>query len=298
MSCSRQYGKQLVLGRLVEDVVDHLHAVDEPGVERAQHVGRLPAVDADAEGADQASRASDRRPPAASRRRPPTRRSRRGTAAGRSSRRRGSRGSSRCTRGCASGGKISSTVYSACAGHFMFFGGILVATTIGARRGCARSASPSSRSLLPVAVGPGGVEEVAAERDRPVERAQRLLVVGSGPAAHAPHAVADLGDLPAGAAERAIAHTESCHDYVCGALGRVEDLRGARGNSRQRRELEAMRLPFLKASPYPQARRTFRWTSTPGSPGWSWSSPSSTAAAPSPRPATAASAPCAAPRRG
>ena len=54
ISCFWQYGKQLVLGVLIEDVVDDLHRVDEPAVERAQHVGRLPAIDADAERADQA----------------------------------------------------------------------------------------------------------------------------------------------------------------------------------------------------------------------------------------------------
>ena len=68
---------------LVEDVVDDLHGVDQAGVERPQHVGRLPAVDADAERADQllVLQVVDRALPA--RRRPPTRRSRRGTAAGR-----------------------------------------------------------------------------------------------------------------------------------------------------------------------------------------------------------------------
>ena len=94
--------KQLVFRRLIEDVVDHLHAVDEPGVERAQHVGRFPAVDADPERADQALALQivDGALPAFVRR--PTRRSRRGTAGGPSCRGRGSRGSSPCTRGCAS----------------------------------------------------------------------------------------------------------------------------------------------------------------------------------------------------
>ena len=48
--------EQLVLRRLVEDVVDDLHAVDEARVERAEDVGRLPAVDADAERPHQAAR--------------------------------------------------------------------------------------------------------------------------------------------------------------------------------------------------------------------------------------------------
>ena len=49
---SRAHVEQHVLGRLVEDVVDHLHGVDEVGLERLQHVLGLPAVDADAERAD------------------------------------------------------------------------------------------------------------------------------------------------------------------------------------------------------------------------------------------------------
>ena len=33
-SSSRQHGKQLVFRILIEDVVDHLHGVDEPGAKR------------------------------------------------------------------------------------------------------------------------------------------------------------------------------------------------------------------------------------------------------------------------
>jgi hypothetical protein len=53
-------GKQLVLGSLVEDVVDHLHGVDQAGAQRAQAVLRLPAIDADAHGATSLSLFSDR----------------------------------------------------------------------------------------------------------------------------------------------------------------------------------------------------------------------------------------------
>ena len=42
-------GKQLVLGRLVEDVVDDLNRVDQPGLQGLEHVGRLPPIDADAD---------------------------------------------------------------------------------------------------------------------------------------------------------------------------------------------------------------------------------------------------------
>jgi hypothetical protein len=56
----------------------------------------------------------------------------------------------------------------------------------------------------PLTVDPSGVEEVAAEFDGALERAQRLLVVRTRPAPHAPHAVADLADLPARAPETTI----------------------------------------------------------------------------------------------
>ena len=46
-------GKQLVFRRLVEDVVDHLDAVDQAGLQRGEDVGRFPAVDADADGPHQ-----------------------------------------------------------------------------------------------------------------------------------------------------------------------------------------------------------------------------------------------------
>ena len=75
--------EQLVLGALIEEVVDDLDRVDEPGVERPQDVRRLPAVDADADRAARVLLPSARRPPAASCRRSPRCRSRRGTAAGR-----------------------------------------------------------------------------------------------------------------------------------------------------------------------------------------------------------------------
>src|SRR5262249_62061036 len=64
-----------------------------------------------------------------------------------------------------------------------------------------------------VTVDPGGVEEVAAERDRDLERAQRLVIVGARPPAHAPHAVADLRDLPPDPSERSIAHSASVQSF-------------------------------------------------------------------------------------
>ena len=67
---------------------------------RAEHVLGLPAVHADAEGADQPALTSDRAPHAASRHRPPTHHPRRGAAAGPSRPSPAPRGSSRSTRRC------------------------------------------------------------------------------------------------------------------------------------------------------------------------------------------------------
>ena len=48
-----------------------------------------------------------------------------------------------------------------------------------------------------IAVGLGGVEEVDAFRHGQLERRHRFLVLGAGPATHAPHAETDFADLPA-----------------------------------------------------------------------------------------------------
>src|SRR4030095_12181406 len=55
-----------------------------------------------------------------------------------------------------------------------------------------------------VAVGPGGVKEVAAEVDRTLERGERFRVVGAGTGSHAPNSLSDFADLPVGAAESAV----------------------------------------------------------------------------------------------
>ena len=59
---------------------------------------------------------------------------------------------------------------------------------------------------MAVTVGPGGIEEIAAEIDGALQRVKRPLVVGAGPAAHAPHTIADFADVPSRAAEAAVAH--------------------------------------------------------------------------------------------
>ena len=59
-----------------------------------------------------------------------------------------------------------------------------------------------------VAVGPRGVEEIAAEIDGALESVERFGVVGAGPAGESPHAVTNFTDVPSGAAELAIAHEQ------------------------------------------------------------------------------------------
>src|SRR5262249_6124917 len=46
-------GKKLVLWVLVEDVVDNLDCIDQPGPDRLKHVGRLPPVNANPDSPDQ-----------------------------------------------------------------------------------------------------------------------------------------------------------------------------------------------------------------------------------------------------
>src|SRR5207245_7022857 len=69
-------------------------------------------------------------------------------------------------------------------------------------------AQDSSEQLLAVAfaVGPSGVKEIAAKIHGALERIEGFGVVGTGPAAHAPHAVTNFADVPSGAAKAPIAH--------------------------------------------------------------------------------------------
>src|SRR5262249_16743496 len=56
------------------------------------------------------------------------------------------------------------------------------------------------------AVDPGGVEEVAAKVHRALEGGEGFGVVGAGPCAHAPHAVAEFANLPVGPSKAAEVH--------------------------------------------------------------------------------------------
>ena len=72
--------------------------------------------------------------------------------------------------------------------------------------GLARRTFAEKLFAVAVAVGPGGVEEIAAEIDGALERIERLGVFRAGPAGDAPHAVANFTDVPSGLAKAAIVH--------------------------------------------------------------------------------------------
>src|SRR5215204_2843748 len=55
-----------------------------------------------------------------------------------------------------------------------------------------------------VPIRPGRIEEIASELDGPVERRKRLAILAAGPARHAPHAIAALGDGPSSSGEFSI----------------------------------------------------------------------------------------------
>ena len=62
---------------------------------------------------------------------------------------------------------------------------------------------------LTFAVGPCGVEEIAARVDGELQGIKRLLVIGAAPAAHAPQPVSDVADGKTGAPQLAIFHVSS-----------------------------------------------------------------------------------------
>ena len=208
-------GEKLVFGILIENVVDDLDGVDEAGAHGANSVGRFPAVEAEAEGANFSAAAKFFR---------------------------GARDSFVLEPAVLPGVQLNEIerfdadilealvhvledvvrrigiverIFRArgpaeifgrdFCGDVKFFvrpagGGII---SIGAE--------DFSEKLLAVAVavGPRGVKEIAAEIDGALEGRERFGVVRAGPAGHAPHAVANFADVPSGAAEAAIVHSES-----------------------------------------------------------------------------------------
>jgi hypothetical protein len=197
-------GEQIVLGVLVEDVVDDLHGVDLARLERLQHVGRLPAVDADAEALDLPLALQI----------------------------------FRCPLPALVGGPrvvpdvqllevqaLHAEVLQALFRHLddVAVGEDLTDRRVGGagpltilRRHLGGDVQPAPgvgaqrlrQQLLAVAfaIRISGVEEVHAAGNRLVQRRQRLRIVAARPAAHAPHAVADLRDLPAKPSEPSRAH--------------------------------------------------------------------------------------------
>src|SRR5688572_649695 len=73
-----------------------------------------------------------------------------------------------------------------------------------------------------VPIRPCRVEEVAAELDGSIERAQRFLVGAAGPSGHSPHPVPDFRDHPAGATETTIVHRTIVWAAASAARPRVQ----------------------------------------------------------------------------
>src|SRR5512146_296464 len=71
------------------------------------------------------------------------------------------------------------------------------------RAGVAADELTEKPFALALAVCERRVEEIAAGTDGKLQRLERLVVVGTGPATHTPHADAELSDGPAGSTERA-----------------------------------------------------------------------------------------------
>src|SRR5205823_878230 len=59
---------------------------------------------------------------------------------------------------------------------------------------------------LTVAVRPGRVEEIAAQINRELQSGERLHIVGAGPVAHAPQAMANVAHVESRAPESAVVH--------------------------------------------------------------------------------------------
>src|SRR6202050_4107679 len=60
---------------------------------------------------------------------------------------------------------------------------------------------------FPFAVGPGGIEEIAAQVNGELESLQGLVIVRAGPSAHAPQAVGHVADLKVSAPQDSVFHS-------------------------------------------------------------------------------------------
>src|SRR4029077_5308607 len=204
-------GEKFVFGILVEDVVDDLDGVDEAGAHGANAVPRLPAIEADAEGADfsAAAKIFD------------------------------GAGQARIAEPLVFPGvklneietfdtNIRKTLFDvlddvvgreaiverefATAGPAAIFrrnfGGD-VKPFVGAGGGSSFVGAKNFTEELfavAVAIGPGGIEKVAAEIDGTLDRLERFFISRAGPSSESPHAVANFADIPSGASESAVVH--------------------------------------------------------------------------------------------
>src|SRR5262245_56825878 len=67
---------------------------------------------------------------------------------------------------------------------------------------------------MAVTIDPRRVKKITTEIDGALQRTKRFVVFGAAPGTHSPHAVANVADTPAGAAESPI-----LHDYWLQAVG-------------------------------------------------------------------------------
>ena len=204
-------GEKFVFGILVEDVVDDLDCIDEAGAHGANAVTRLPAIETDADGAyfaaaaeifDGARKARVVEPFVFP--------------------------SVKLNEVDDIGADVGETFFDvlddvigreaiverkfAAAGPAAIFrrnfggdvklfvgagvGGIL----IGAQN------FPEKLFAVAVAIGPGSVEEVAAEIDGTLERCERFFILRAGLTGESPHTITNFANVPSGAAEAAVVH--------------------------------------------------------------------------------------------
>ena len=218
-SCSRHAREQLVLGRLVEDVVDHLHGVDQPACAsvRSAFAGsqRLMLTPTPSH-EPLALQVVDRPLPAlvvGPGVLPDVELDQVDAPAGPGSRRLFSVYSRMWSGGKTSSSGVRRAATATCGS---WAGSSSPYTAAG--RDWPRTSSPEQLLAVPVAVAPGRVEEVAAQVDRALQRRRSdSSSSDAGPAGHAPHAVADLADLPAQPAKRAILHLQPFYAQPSGA---------------------------------------------------------------------------------
>ncbi len=197
--------EELVFGILVEDVVDHLHSVDESGAQRLDAILRLPPVNAQAEGVDQflAFEFVD------------------GIEEFRVARpvivpdMKLQDIDGVLLQGFSDLLRVLEDVF---AGEDFVVGVlrprwplIILGRNLGGGietfTGILLDQLAKKRVALAVSIGPGSVKEVAAQVDGFLQSIHRLLVFGATPATHAPESVADFADFKSSSAQFSISHS-------------------------------------------------------------------------------------------